>query len=120
MSSEQFARRPSNRQAAQTIGARIMDWRFPAPLACAVMVAAAIPMCDARPRTVPGGAHPDDRSDDRVVGVVGGPLVRTGRGVGAPLEMGSTTVWIWTDHDVVPGQRVVAVGRLMTPRGSWS
>src|SRR6185503_20052621 len=97
-----------------------MRWRFPAPLACAVVFAAAIAICGGRQHTVPDGATIDDRRDDRITGVVGGPLVRTPTGIGAPLDAGSTIVWIWTSEHIEPGQRIVAVGWLRTPRGSWS
>lgn len=93
---------------------------LPPPLACAVVLAAMIALCGTPPRTVPAGAWPDDRVDDRVAGVIGGPLVRTAHGIGAPLHLDDTTVWLWTTHAIVPGQRVVATGRLRTPRGSLS
>jgi competence protein ComEC len=87
------------------------------PLACAIALAVMIVMCGRPPRTVPAGAHPDDREDDRITGVVGGPVVRTARGIGARLDVASTAVWIWSDRELVPGQRIVATGRLRTPRG---
>jgi len=67
---------------------------------------------------VPRGANPDDRRDDRIAGVIGGPLVRTPFGVGAPLHAEGTTIWLWADRELRPGTRVVAYGRLRTPRGT--
>jgi competence protein ComEC len=90
------------------------------PLGCAIALALAIVVCGKPPRTVPEGARPDDRGDDRIVGVVGGPLVRTDTGLGARLDTDASAVWIWSDRDLVPGQRIAAVGRLRTPRGSLS
>lgn len=97
-----------------------MRWAVPPPLSCAIVLAVVIAIGGAPPRTVPAGAWPDDRVDDRITGIVGGPLVRTARGIGAPLHLEDTTVWLWTTHAVVPGQRIVATGRLRTPRGSLS
>lgn len=97
-----------------------MRWRPPPPLVCAIMLATVIAVCGTQARTVPDRARPDDRGDDRVAGVVGGPLVRTPHGIGAPLHTDQTTVWIWTDAALAPGQRIIAHGRLRTPRGSLS
>jgi competence protein ComEC len=80
--------------------------------------AALIAMWGRPTRTLPANAIPDDRGDDRVVGVVGGPVVRTPLGVGVPLHGARTTVWLWSDAPLVPGERVVAYGRLRTPRGT--
>lgn len=95
-----------------------MRSRMPPPLACAATLALLIALCGRPPRTVPEGSRPDDRVDDRIAGVVGGPLVHTQRGIGAPLHAADTTVWLWSDEPLEPGQRIVAVGRLRTPRGS--
>jgi competence protein ComEC len=100
--------------------ARAMHLRVPPPLVCAIAVAAIISMCGSPTRTVPAGAIPDDRVDDRIAGVVGGPIVRTPFGIGAPLHAEDTTVWVWSERELEPGQRVVVVGRLRTPRGSLS
>ncbi|HEY5925264.1 MAG TPA: hypothetical protein VIV11_26455, partial [Kofleriaceae bacterium] len=94
-----------------------MHMRVPPPLVCAIALAAVIALCGRAPRTVPGAAQPDDRGDDRIAGVIGGPLVRTDHGIGAPLDAGDTTVWVWSDAKLEPGQRVIATGRLRTPRG---
>lgn len=93
---------------------------LPPPLACAAMIAALIAIGGSPPRTVPEGTRPDDRVDDRITGVVGGPVVRTPHGTGAPLHAADTTVWVWTSDPIVPGQRIVATGRLRTPRGLLS
>lgn len=97
-----------------------MPGRLPPPLVCAIALAAAIATCGPPPRTLPEGARADDRVDDRIEGVVGGPIVRTPHGVGAPLHGDDSTVWLWTDQPLVPGARVVAIGRLRTPRGPLS
>src|SRR5258705_10693461 len=94
-----------------------MRLRLPPPLVCAVLLAATLALCGSRARTVPSGANPDDRGDDRIAGVIGGPLVRTPLGVGAPLHAEGTTIWLWADRELRPGERVVAYGRLRTPRG---
>jgi competence protein ComEC len=93
---------------------------IPPPLACAVLLGFLIALCGTSPRRVPVGATPDDRVDDRIAGVLGGPIVRTRHGLGAPLHADGTTVWIWTDAPIEPGLHVVATGRLRTPRGSLS
>jgi competence protein ComEC len=99
---------------------RAMHVRVPPPLGCAIAFATLIAMCGSPPRTVPDGARPDDRGDDRIAGVVGGPVVRTPFGIGAPLHVDGSIVWIWSEREIEPGQRIVVVGRLRTPRGSWS
>lgn len=92
--------------------------RLPPPLICAITLAIAIATCGPRPRTVPAGSEPDDRIADSIAGTIGGPIVRTPLGTGAPLHGGGTTVWLWSEPPLVPGQRVVAIGRLRTPRGA--
>jgi competence protein ComEC len=52
----------------------------------------------------------DDRIADRIEGRVHGPVLR---GRGARVD----DVWVWTDAPLLPGERVVATGRLRTPRG---
>src|SRR5262245_63866428 len=69
-----------------------MRWRIPPPLACAAMLAAAIAMSGPPAPVAPANTTPDDRSDDRIVGVVQGPLVRTPHGVGAPIATGHATL----------------------------
>jgi competence protein ComEC len=91
--------------------------RMPPPFACAIALAAVIATCGSPPRSVPEGARPDDRADDRIVGIIGGPIARTEIGHGAPLHARDTTVWLWSERPLVPGQRVAAIGRLRTPRG---
>ena len=96
-----------------------MRVRLPPPLVCALVLAATIALFgSSRARTVPSSASPDDRSDDRITGVIGGPLVRAPLGVGGPLHGDGTTIWLWSDRPLVPGDRVVAHGRLRTPRGA--
>jgi len=73
----------------------------------------------ARPATeVPAGASVDDRVVDRIAGEVVGPIVRTGHGTGALLETdGDAAIWIWTDEQLVPGERIAVTGYLVSPRG---
>ena len=52
-----------------------------------------------------------------VVGAVGAPVVRTSRGVGAPVHGDGVTVWVWADAPLVPGERVAVTGVVHTPRG---
>lgn len=74
----------------------------------------------ARPAlTVPPGAGVDDRIEDRVEGVIEGPVVRTARGLGARLETGGAGVWVWTEEAIAPGERIAVTGLVRTPRGSW-
>ncbi len=92
---------------------------MPAPLPCAIVLAIFVAVTGiGRPvRTVPIGATEDDRSIDRIVGTVGGPVLTTPRGFGVPLHAERTTIWVWTTTRVEPGQRIRAHGRLRTPRG---
>ena len=85
-------------------------------LAAAICVGLAL---GARPPIdVPAGVTPDDRSVDRVAGVIDGWVVKTRRGYGARLEPdGGDAVWVWSDERVAAGERVVVHGRVMTPRG---
>ena len=91
---------------------------LPPPLPCAIALALLIAVCGRPPRRTPDETRPDDRVDDRITGVVGGPIVRTSLGIGAPLDTGDTTVWLWSERPLEPGQHVVAIGRLRTPRGA--
>lgn len=89
--------------------------RIPPPLYCAVALATCIAL-RGFPATSPlPGA--DDRSEDTLVGTVGGPVITTPHGFGAPLRTDETTIWIWTDSLVEPGDRVRVIGRLRSPRG---
>jgi competence protein ComEC len=73
----------------------------------------------ARPEVgVPPEATLDDRIEDRIEGVIAGPVMRTRRGFGARLEAGGIAVWLWTDEPVASGERIAATGFLRTPRGS--
>lgn len=77
------------------------------------------------PVVSPAGTTPDDRTEDRIAGIVRGPVIATKRGrdraqaagTGAVLETSDDAVWVWSDEELVPGERVVVTGRLMTPRG---
>jgi competence protein ComEC len=94
--------------------------KLPGPLPCAVALAAAIALTslgDPPHGPPPTGATPDDRVDDRVVGTIGAPVVRTARGYGALLDADGGSVWIWTDRAVAPGERVAVTGKLRAPRG---
>ncbi len=93
--------------------------RMLAPLPCAIVLAAfiAIAGIGRGPAPLPPGATADDTSDDRVTGTVGGPVVVTPRGFGAPLHAEHVTVWIWSLERVEPGERIAVSGRLRKPRG---
>ena len=96
-------------------------WHVATPCAVLVLIAVACGgmAIGARPAIdVPPGAVADDRGVDRVEGVITGLVVTTPRGFGARLETDGDPVWIWTDDRVMPGERVVAIGRLRTPRGA--
>ncbi|HEX3482155.1 MAG TPA: ComEC/Rec2 family competence protein [Kofleriaceae bacterium] len=72
----------------------------------------------ARPEVVaPPGVTVDDRTADRVIGVVQGPVVHGPRGDGARLDTGAAAIWLWSDQRLVPGERVAATGAVRTPRG---
>ncbi|HTR56282.1 MAG TPA: ComEC/Rec2 family competence protein [Kofleriaceae bacterium] len=94
-----------------------MRLRLPSPLPCAIALAAVLAVVGSRAASVPDGAVPDDRGEDRVVGTIGAPVTRGPHGFGAPLDLGDTVVWIWTGREVLPGQQVAVTGRLRTPRG---
>src|SRR5579862_4306219 len=95
--------------------------RLPSPLPCAIAFAAVLAVIHAvvgRPHAAaPPSAIADDRIADRIVGTVGGPIVTSPLGFGAPLDTGDTTVWLWTDARVEPGERIAVTGRLRSPRG---
>jgi competence protein ComEC len=65
----------------------------------------------------PPGAHADDRGLDRLTGVVAGMPIATPLGFGAELATESTSVWLWTDERIDPGELLVVTGRLRTSRG---
>jgi competence protein ComEC len=91
--------------------------RVPAPLPCAIALAATIAIIGPPAATVPAGAAPDDREAERIVGTIGAPVARGPHGWGAPLDTGDSVVWVWSAREVAPGQRVAATGRLRAPRG---
>ncbi|MDB4961067.1 MAG: internalization-related competence protein ComEC/Rec2 [Myxococcales bacterium] len=66
------------------------------------------------PSVLPLGVVADDRAEDRVVGIVRGPVVDTGHGRGAVLDTGGAEVWVWASEPLVPGRRVAATGRVRT------
>ena len=98
---------------------RAVDTRRMAPLPCAIVLAAIIALfgIGRGPAQLPPGATADDRIADRVIGTVGGPVLSTPHGVGAALDAGGTTVWVWSEEPLEPGQRIAATGRLRRPRG---
>jgi competence protein ComEC len=87
------------------------------PLACAIALAAILALRGRPAPELPAGASADDRQVDRITGTVRGPIIAGPHGVGAPLDTGATTVWIWSPTRVEPGQRIEVSGRLRTPRG---
>jgi competence protein ComEC len=91
--------------------------RLPSPLPCAIGLAAAIALTGRDAPTSPVGAVADDREAERIVGTIGAPVERAASGFGAPLETAETTVWVWSERELLPGQRVAVTGRLRMPRG---
>jgi competence protein ComEC len=73
----------------------------------------------ARPAVVaPEGVVVDDRTAERVIGMVRGPIAHGPRGDGARLDTGDgAALWLWTDERLVPGERVAATGTVRRPRG---
>lgn len=90
-------------------------WRS-AWLAAVVLAGVAIAARD--PIELPAGATVDDRTVDRVPGVVDGAVVKTRRGFGALLATDGDAVWFWSEVLVRPGERIAVHGRLTAPRGS--
>jgi competence protein ComEC len=68
--------------------------------------------------TPPAGTRADDRGLDRVTGVVAGMPIATPLGFGAELATESTSVWLWTDERIDPGELLAVTGRLRTARGA--
>ncbi len=92
--------------------------KLPSPLAAAIAFVAVVAIgqslhVGSRP-TPPEGTIADDRIDDRVEGVVSGPVIRTVHGWGGELD---DEVWIWSPERIEPGEHIAAIGRLRTPRG---
>lgn len=113
--------------------AALVAWRIDQSRAAAIPVALLL-LGLARgviaPAVAPRGATPDDRTEERIAGIVRGPVVATkrtrdprgatgdARGTGVVLESASgDSIWVWADEALKPGQRVIVTGRLMTPRG---
>ncbi|MEO6777135.1 MAG: ComEC/Rec2 family competence protein [Kofleriaceae bacterium] len=69
------------------------------------------------PPAPPAGAHADDRGVDRIGGVIAGMPIATPLGFGVELATESSSVWLWTDERVDPGELVIVTGRLRTARG---
>ncbi|MGE0869165.1 MAG: DNA internalization-related competence protein ComEC/Rec2 [Kofleriaceae bacterium] len=67
-------------------------------------------------RAAPDNVGADDRITDRVVGAIGRPVVTTPRGGGALLETRATTLWVWANEPLIPGQRVVVTGLIRSAR----
>ena len=100
---------------AVILGIGAIRWR---PLAIGALVAVGMGRGVPHAPVVPAGATPDDRSVDRIVGTVGGPVVPGAHGLGAPVDTGDTVVWVWSDDaPLVPGQRVAVTGLVHAPRG---
>ncbi|MBA3394455.1 MAG: hypothetical protein H0T89_17550, partial [Deltaproteobacteria bacterium] len=88
-------------------------------LVIAAVVAAGAARGARRPPEPPAGIVVDDRAIDRVVGVVGGPVIHTRRGTGALLAPDTgDSIWIWADVPLAAGERIAVTGGVRTPRGS--
>lgn len=87
----------------------------------AVLLAAGFALGAARgarpPVVAPAGVVIDDRTADRVIGVVRGPVVHGPRGDGARLDAEGAAIWLWADEPLVPGERVAVTGVVHAPRG---
>ncbi|RMH42537.1 MAG: DNA internalization-related competence protein ComEC/Rec2 [Deltaproteobacteria bacterium] len=99
-------------------------WRVAAGLAATAAAGAATAAWhDARrPRPTTGAAAADDRARDAIAGTVDGAVDRFGdrqrfRLTLAPPATGVVEVTVDGGAPVLPGDRVVAAGRLRTPRG---
>ena len=93
------------------------------PLAVAVAFAATLAAVQlvrgpAPPAAPPAGTQPDDRGVDRITGVITGMPIATPLGFGAELATESTSVWLWSDERVDPGELLAVTGRLRTVRGA--
>ena len=73
---------------------------------------------------IPDGVTIDDRTIDRVTGVIAGPVTITPHGSGARLDaIDGGSIWLWLDANLfderrLPGSRVHVSGRAMSPKGS--
>ncbi len=89
------------------------------PLVIAAVVAAGAARGARRAPEPPAGIVVDDRTVDRVAGVVGGPVIHTRRGTGALLAPDTgDPIWIWADVELAAGERIAVTGAVRTPRGS--
>ncbi len=66
---------------------------------------------------VPANTTLDDRVVDRLVGDLEGPVVRTQHGTGALLKTTDAEIWVWSEQELVAGERIAVTGYLATPRG---
>jgi len=82
-------------------------------LALAAVLAAGLARGAPARGELPPGARADDRFDDRIAGTVEGPVVRTARG-GTGARIGD--IWVWSDHELVPGERAAVTGRIVRER----
>ncbi len=83
-------------------------------LVAAVAAAAGLALGAPHTATLPRGVVADDRAVDRVLGVVGGPIVGTAHGTGATLRTEAAEIWLWSDQALVPGERIAVTGRVRT------
>ncbi len=85
---------------------------LPAVLACGLALGAA------GRAPLPAGVIADDRGEDRVEGVVRGPVITTTRGVGAAVDVATgAELWVWASGPLTPGDRIVVTGRVRTAEG---
>ena len=85
---------------------------LPAVLACGLALGAA------GRAPLPAGVIADDRGEDRVEGVVRGPVIASARGVGAALDVATgAELWVWAAGPLAPGDRIVVTGRVRTAVG---
>src|SRR3569832_2582588 len=92
------------------------------PLAVAVAFAATLAAVQlvrgpAPPAAPPPGTQPDDRGVDRITGVITGMPIATPLGFGAELATESTSVWLWSDERVDPGELLAVFGWLRSVCG---
>jgi competence protein ComEC len=99
----------------------VIAWRRALRRRGALLLAAGLALGAARgaraPAVAPAGVTVDDRTADRVIGVVRGPVVHGPRGDGARLDTEAAAIWLWSEERLVPGERVAATGVVRTPRG---
>lgn len=95
------------------VGVAALAWAVVAAIAFVLrrwhagLIVAGIAIATRVPPSLPGD----------VVGRVGAPVVATSRGVGAPVDCGDATVWVWTSQPLAVGERIRAHGVPHEPRG---